>query len=172
MSNTKDLIDGVAIIGFRIFSGNIDLYTLITYGRTDEDFALTSDDKIVFFESIEFASEAFNLFGDSIKKIASVPNSIELVCDIPLVVDLIKHETTDDSATILNCLNTFFDLILAIHAETPKKYKKILYDFANYLTSDTDLDAFFGKSKDKRNEAVEAFTWCVGAIMLSSKILR
>jgi hypothetical protein len=172
MSNNKDLIDGIAIIGFRIFSDNIDLYTLITYGRTDQDFALTFDNRIIFFDSIKLASKAYNLFDDSIKQVASIPNNVELVCDITSAVNLIKYKTVDNSATILNCLNTFFDLLLAVNTEIPKKYKKILYDFADYLTCDTDLHIFFGKSKNKRNKILEAFTWCIGAIILSSKVLR
>ena len=72
-----------------------------------------------------------------------------LVCDIPLAIKKIKSGKIDQQANILNCLNSFYDILDVMKMALPLTYKKNLFQFAQHLTFDRDILKFLNESKIK-----------------------
>jgi hypothetical protein len=172
MKEKKDtsLVDGIALISLRLFSeGDEKLYTLIAYG--ENDFPPVVNGKIVFFLSAKQVEKGFAFFPVDIIKNQKVPKKSSLVCDIPLAIKIIKSGKVDNKATILNCINTFLDLLKAINEVVLEKYKKDLFAFADYLTFNKNIENYFNSFEVNRIEILQAFLWCYGRILSNCKII-
>lgn len=142
-------IDGIALIGM----------------------ALTIGKDLAFFTKPGQAKKAFKLFSKEIRRSFPVPAEPALIVDLAAVLFLIENETFDDSAVILNCLNTIFDLLPSAGKKLSEERKNLLWKFADHLTFEKEFGQYLAANSISRESIIDALTWCVGAIVTKSKIL-
>lgn len=156
------------IMGFHLghhgYFESIYTFTLVS----DTDRPLMLGDKIIFFSTLELATTALNLVTSDYK---APPCDVSLVCDIPLMIKLIKTENIDNDSTILNCLNSFFDLLNALSINLIYDYKKVLFNFADHLTFHSEFSSFLHDNNIQRQELIEAVLWCLKHIFYGSSLL-
>ena len=159
------------LIGFRINPEREDpeIYTLIAH--RDKDRPLVVDNQIVFFTRPELAIKALELADPNIKKLGPPPKDVDLVCDLAETLYLIDSKDIDPSATIINFLNTLFDLVAAIDTPIPSEYKQVLYSFADHLTFNRGYGKFLTQQKISRSMIINAIYWCVGAVFCNTHTL-
>lgn len=160
------------LFGFRIDPDKEDpeIYTLFIYGEQERP--LVADGYIVFFSRPELALSALKLCEIDTSQLGMPPAEVALVCDIAETLHLIRYKDIDESATILNCLNTVFDLVKAILLPLPNDYKQVLYSFADHLTFEQEFASFFTQNEIQRSMIENAILWCMGAVMSKAKLLR
>jgi hypothetical protein len=165
-------IEGISLVGFRLSpdSENPDWYTLFTYG--EEDIPIRDNDRLVFFKSVDLIDRAYAMFDNSIKRLYPPPSEIDLVCDVADMLYVVNHQDSDGSATILNGLNTIFDLLKAIRMSLPAEYKDILYRFADHLTFNREFGAYLSQNAVTRQAITNAILWAIGAITVRSRIVE
>ena len=164
-------IDGISLIGFRINPDDKapEFYTLFTYGEVDTALMVNKD--LAFFATLEQKQQAFELFSEEIRQNFSVPDEVDLIADIATTLYLIGNETFDDSAVILNCLNTTFDLLQSANIQLSDERKHLLWKFADHLTFEKEFGQYLSSNSISRESIIDALTWCIGAIATRSKIL-
>lgn len=164
-------IDGVSLIGFRINpdSESPDVYTLMTYGA--KEMPIVVNGQLLFFRSPTSTAVVYEFFEESIKKLASLPTETDAICDVAAMLHIINHQDSDESATVLNCLNTLFDLVNATQLTIPTAYKKMLYNLADHLTFNQDFADYINQQGLERANITNGVLWCIGAIVVNSRIL-
>lgn len=164
--------EALYLVGFCLSANKqeSDLWTLITSGG-DIDRPIVADSKIIFFNDPELAPAALELADNNLKQLGPAPQEVVLVCDIPEMLRLVNTENVDETATILNCLNTFFDLLEAVKQSLTPDYKRILYAFADHLTFHREFGAFLEEQHIDRTMLREAIEWCIETIFSRSKFL-
>ncbi|MFM9263953.1 hypothetical protein [Tychonema sp. BBK16] len=145
------------------------LYTLIAYGEQEPP--LVAGGQLVFFSRPELAINALQLCDIDVTTLGMPPTEIDAICDIAETLYLLDAEDIDESDTIVNCLNTLFDLVKAILMPMPTEYKRVLYAFADHLTFEQEFASFLNEEDIQRSEIVNAILWCVGAITAKSRLL-
>ena len=165
-------INGISLVGFRLSpeSENPDWYTLFTYGQ--KDIPVKDNDQVVFFKSLDLVDRAYALFDDNIKGLFPPPLELDLICDVAEILYIINNEDRDESATIVNGLNTIFDLLKATQMNLPSEYKEILYRFADHLTFNREFAAYLNQNAVTREAITNAIIWGIGAITIRSRILE
>lgn len=163
--------EGLSLVGFRIDSTqeNPNIFTIIVYNGKDSPVLI--DDQIAFISKPEHVSSVYDLLSSQVKALGPPPTKVDLVCDISETLSLIKHKDKDDAAIILNCLNTFFDLLNAAEVDLPTEYQSVLYKFADHLTFSREFAGFIAEQHIERSLLVHAVIWCVGAITVKAKLL-
>ena len=165
-------IDSVYLIGFRINpdSEAPEFYTLVDCSG-DKDRTLTVDNDLIFFAKLEQKQQAFELFSKNIKKGFAVSDEVDLVADLAGALYLIENEDLDDSAIILNLLNTIFDLLYSADKQLSDDKKSLLWGFADHLTFEKEFKQYLSSNSINRQSIIDAILWSVGAIVSRSKIL-
>jgi hypothetical protein len=159
------------LIGFRLNSQSVhpEIYTLLIYGENDRPIKL--DNQIIFFNYPEEASKIWQLCGNDVQKLGQPPNNVELVIDVAKALYLINHEDADFTNTILDCLNMLLDFVKAAETTIPDIYGGPISSFADHLTFEHDFSSFFTESTFDRSLISDAILWCIGAILVKSRIL-
>jgi hypothetical protein len=167
----KEDIDSIDLLGFRVdpATQGADFYTLMVFA--EKTHAITLEGQIVFFASPVLAPAAYQLFSDDIKRIAPVPTEAVMIFDLPGTLHLVRHERQDDTATILNSLNTLLDLVYASELTIPEAYRRTLFKFADHLTFSKEYGSYLSEHSIDRADIVNAIFWCVGAVVGSSTLL-
>lgn len=119
----------------------------MVYG--ENDYALKENNCLIFFHSTELALDYYSK--NKLKNKFYLKNEVALTCDIYKSLQIIENRQVDESAEILNCINTMDDLIKTIPLEIPFRYRKSLYRFADYLTFERRIDIFFDKYHYERD---------------------
>jgi len=165
-------INGIALIGFRLSpeSESPEWYTLFTYGV--KDIPVMDNDQVLFFRSPDLVDKAFAFFDSSVKSLSPPPSELELVCDVAEMLYIINNETRDESATIVNSLNTIFDLLKAVKMNIPAENKDILYRLADHLTFDREFGSYLNQHGITREAITNAIIWAIGAITIKSRIIE
>src|SRR5262245_21941039 len=165
-------IEGISLVGFRLWpeNENPDWYTLFTYGK--EDIPIMDNDRLVFFKSVDLIDRIYAMFDNSIKRHYPLPSEIDLVCDVADMLYVVNHQDSDGSATILNGLNTIFDLLKAIQMTLPAEYKGILYRLADHMTFNREFGAYLRQNAVTREAITNAILWAIGAITIRSRIIE
>jgi hypothetical protein len=170
-SAEQSKIDDISLIGFRIHSDSEtpEFYTLFTYGEVDA--ALRVDKDLAFFTVLEQKQQAFELFSEEIKQNFSVPDEVDLVADVTATLNLFENKTSDDSAVILNCLNTIFDLLQSADIQLSDERKNLLWKFADHLTFEKGFGQYLTSNSIGRESITDALSWCIGVIVTRSIVL-
>lgn len=165
-------IDSVSLIGFRINpdSEELEFYTLVDCSG-EKDRTLTVDNDLIFFAKLEQKQQAFELFNENIKKGFAVPDEVALVADLAGALYLIENEDLDDSAIILNLLNTIFDLLYSADKQLSEDKKSLLWGFADHLTFEKEFNQYLSSNAINRQSIIDSILWSVGAIVSRIKIL-
>ncbi len=168
MENTSEEL---WLIGFLIDpdSESPDLYTLFFPGEVDEP--LVVEDYIVFFVKPETAAKALKISDKNETLINSLPKEVDLICEVAGSLYIINYQDIDPDATIVNFLNILLDLIKATGLPMPEDYRRILYTFADHLTFNREVAAFFTDEQISRTEITDAILWCIGAVVSKSKLV-
>ncbi|MBD3885860.1 hypothetical protein IFO70_29550 [Phormidium tenue FACHB-886] len=159
------------LIGFRLDPERETPQVYTLFICNDENQPIVVDEQIVFFSNPELASKALELYGANVGQYNSIPKDVDLVCDLATMLYLITSEDTDPSAIIVNCLNTFDDLVKATELQVPNEYKKVLNAFADHLTFDQEFANFLTQQNISRSVIIDGVLWCVGAILVKARIL-
>lgn len=166
----------ISLIGFRVNPDceEPELYILMICG--DKDYPVMLEDYIIFFARPILGIKAMQLSSniDLQKILLKTMNDVadvDLVVDIAEVLYLISHENVDNKATIINCLNTLFDLVLCTGIPMPSNYKEVLYNFADHLTFNQEFSSFLEQHSISRSWVRDAILWCMGAAVAKSKLL-
>lgn len=164
--------EALYLVGFCLSANEheSDLWTLITSGG-DIDRAIVTGSKIIFFNDPELAPADLELADNDLKQLGPAPQEVVLVCNVPEMLRLVDTESVDETATILNSLNTFFDLLEAVKQPLPSDYKRILYPFADHLTFHREFGTFLEARQIDRARLREAIEWCIETIFSKSKFL-
>ena len=168
-TNSKDTL---WLIGFYLDpdAERPDIYTLFRPG--DEDKPLVSGGYVVFFSELALAPKAAELCDVQITTPVSLfAEDVDLECYVAESLYLINSQDTDSSATIVNFLNTLFDLVKATQLPMPAEYKRVLYAFADHLTFNREFSTFFAQQSISRSMITNAILWCIGAVVAKSKLL-
>src|SRR5689334_11879452 len=120
------------LIGLRFDPENEepDFFLLLACGEKDRPVLV--DDAIALFESPSHAAQVIERAGPDAGWLGPPPQEIELVCDVAGALYLVHGEDVDSSATIVNCLNTLFDLVAATRVAFPAEYQRVLYALADH----------------------------------------
>lgn len=146
------------------------LYSLVLEGEKDRP--LMADGKIVFFtdakraESI-LASYGSELFADEVA-VEEPFFKIDLACALYLV----NTEGFDDGAYVLNTVNTLWDLVRAIPMKMPDYHKEAFKKYVAFGTLQRDLSVHFEGSASSIKQLMDAILWCVGAVVVFSKVIE
>jgi hypothetical protein len=161
--------DELWVIGFRVDPDreNYDFLTVIFSG--DIDRPLTIDGYVIFFNKLDVLSETLELAAPEI--LQNLDISEFYIVDIAMTIHLIHKGEIDDSVVIVESLNIIIDLVKAARWPMPNEYKSILYQAADHFTFSKDITAFFESQNVSRTQVLDAITWCIGAIVIKSKIL-
>jgi len=164
-------LDGIALIGFRLQPERVDpdLFTLMAYGESD--FPVHDGVRILFFADPALAAKVCEYWPEEIRRLAKSPFEIDLVCDVEKALHIIKNENQDDSSFLLNCLNTFFDLVAATGHAWPKGYETLLSRLADRLTFEREFMTFLEQEQVGRSDILDAFLWCMGSIAANAKLI-
>lgn len=160
------------LIGFRqiLDSDTVDLYTLMTFGG-DENRPIMVDDNVLFFNEPELAFAALDVANPDMKSFGSCPEEVAAIYNISEMLQLIETANIDETATIVDCLNVFDDLLEAVKQPLPPDYKRILYAFADHLTFHREFGTFLEEQHIDRAALREAIEWCIETIFSRSKFL-
>jgi len=142
----------------------------MTFGG-DENQPIMVDGSILFFEEPELAPAALELSAADMKHFGSTPDEIAAIYDISEMLQLIQTADIDETATIVDCLNVFDDLLKAVKRPLPPDYKSILYAFADHLTFHREFGTFLEQKQIDRAKLREAIEWCLETIFSRSKLL-
>jgi hypothetical protein len=159
------------LIGFRLNSQSVhpEIYTLLIYGGNDRPIKL--DNQIIFFNYPEQVSQIWQLCGSDVQKLGQPPSNVELVIDVAKTLYLINHENTDFTNTILDCLNMLLDFVKAAETAIPELYRSPINSLADHLTFEHNFSSFFSENELNRSLISDAILWCIGAILVKSKVL-
>ena len=147
-----------------------ELYGLIYEGETDVP--LMVDGRIVFFQDPARSHDLIREYGGPL-----VADHIDVAkpffwCDVAQALHLLSVGGFDDGAAVLGAVNALLDLVKATGIEMDDHRKKALYAIADYCTFNKNLTKYLEEEGDySSHELVDAVLWCVGAIVVKSRIL-
>ncbi|MBC7973742.1 MAG: hypothetical protein H7138_02070 [Myxococcales bacterium] len=147
-----------------------ELYGLIYEGETDAP--LMVDGRIVFFTDPARAHELIRRYGAP-----RVADKIDVAkpffwCDIAQTLHLLSKGGFDHEATVLGAANVLLDLVRAAGIQLDDRRRQALFAIADYCTFHKDLTKYLEEVGDHASrELVDAVLWCVGAVVVKSKVL-
>ncbi|PRY02749.1 hypothetical protein CLV24_1472 [Pontibacter ummariensis] len=129
--------------------------------------------KILMFNKKELCSFLLEDYNIKIENIDSgFINELDFVYKIRDVIDLVKNEGIDRQTVVIDSLNILFDVITSIDIEIPQPYKEILYDFADFLTFDTNISKGLKQVKYSSIDIIDAVYWLNGCMFSNSTFIR
>lgn len=146
------------------------LYTIIFEGYNYYPI-MTKDGFIIFYKNYYDTLKEYNKHGKidvSVNRVRSQKDVIKY--NVAKALYLIEKYNYDKNVEILDIINIFDDLLIAINMEVPSIYKKELYAFADHLTFSKSYGAYFKKKGTNRELIINAIYWCVGAMACRSVI--
>jgi hypothetical protein len=176
ISYAEDNFEQVHLVGLRLWeeSHQPDLYTLVLYNevaRNDQNRPLTANERILFFHSIRQANFALSLGDKGFRKYSLAPDKVAYVYDLPKVLSVVSGGERDESGIVADFVNELLDCVAASHYQLPVRFRTTLFALADHTTFDKDLTLLYEQAPSKRDDAVEAILWCIGAIVASARIV-
>jgi hypothetical protein len=147
-----------------------DLYGAIHQG--EPDVPLMVDGRIVFFTDPGQASGLIRQYGGPWASDPTEVSKPTLWCDVAQALHHLSAGGIDTSASVVDAVNVLLDLVRAISTEIEDRRRKALYSIADYCTISKDLTRYLEEMGDySSRELVDAVLWCVGAVVVKSRIL-
>lgn len=147
-----------------------DLYGAIHEG--EPDMPLMVDGRIAFFTDPGRAPELIRQHG---APWASDPMEVSkptLWCDVAQALHHLSAGGIDTSASVVDAVNVLLDLVRASGAKMVDTRRRALHSIADYCTTSKDLTKYLEEVGDHSSrELVDAVLWCVGAVVVKSRIL-
>ncbi len=173
-SDTALTIHSLALIGLSINSGHAEaqFYLLLNYGG-ERDSPIMEEGKILLFKTPQMVKKWMRCnWGRSISWNNVAHRDASFVCNISEALRLVEGGTVDRSATIINCLNTFSDLLPASGFKLPTQYKRVLVKVADRLTFHREYGKFLRQERISRSVLRDAILWCLGSVLASSNFVE
>lgn len=148
----------------------IGLYTLMTFGG-EVNRPLIIQGKLIFFNEPTLAPAAWNLAPLEMRSWGPCPKEVAATYNLTELFQLIDTGERDETATIVDCLNTFDDLLSALRQPLLPEYKKLLDPLADHLTFHQELAPFLSQHQIERSDLRNAVQWCVTTIFSNSQLL-
>ncbi|HEX3480227.1 MAG TPA: hypothetical protein VHT91_34655 [Kofleriaceae bacterium] len=147
-----------------------DLYGVIHQGEPDAP--LMVDGRIVFFTDPGRAPELIRKYGGAWANDPTEVSKPTLWCDIAQALHHLSTGGIDTSTSIVDALNVLLDLVKATGVKMVDRRRQALYAIADYCTFNKDLTKYLEEEGDySSRELVDAVLWCVGAVVVKSRIL-
>lgn len=140
----------------------------MTFGG-NENRPIMVDDKVLFFNEPELASAALGVANPDMKSFGPCPEEVAAIYNISEMLQLIETADIDETATIVDCLNIFDDLLEAVKQPLSPDYKRILYVIADHLTFHREFGTFLEEQHIDRTMLREAIKWCIETVFSRSK---
>ncbi|MEM7514423.1 MAG: hypothetical protein AAF388_26080 [Bacteroidota bacterium] len=171
-TGTKKDKEEYFFIGLRIHEENPDPeYYILVFVGGEKDAPLTDDGKFLLFREGPFRKYVQENFGINILPKEFV-EEIGMVCELGSSLDLLRNYSYDNSAEILNTLNTLLDVIECLRLPMDKQAFRILEKLADHLTFSREYgESYFNKDEMTRKENIDAYVSLMGWIFLNSKIV-
>jgi hypothetical protein len=173
-SNIDLTVDSLALIGLNINSKStgVSFYLLVSYGG-ERDCPIMKDGRILLFKNQKVARKwVRRSLGTSIDWKDVTHNDGNFICNISGTLRLIERYSIDRSATIINCLNTFSDVLPVTGFKLPAQYRRVLVQFADHLTFHREYGKFLRQKNISRTVLRDAILWCLGSVIATSKFLE
>jgi hypothetical protein len=160
----------LAMAGFRIDPSHEgpQFFTLLAVGG-DNERPLVADGRIIFFARTTLAHKALAL-DKTMAVLGNPPRDVEMMCDVAQALYLVNSQDKDPDGVVLDCLLILDDLVRATHIGIPERYQGILTELAARLTEGASLGKVF-TSEALRQHVEDGLLWCVGAVVMKSKLL-
>lgn len=140
--------------------------------EAEKDVPLMVDGRIVFFTDPTRAPELIQKHGGAWVTDPSDVAKPSFWCDVAQALHFLSAGGFDDGADVLSAVNVLLDLVRAVGTKMDDRRKKALYAIADYCTFSKDLTKYLEEEGDySSRELVDAVLWCVGAIVVKSRIL-
>ena len=108
------------------------------------------------------------LFKEAMVNIGPVLAWLEQCCDR----DNLSAGGIDTSASVVDAVNVLLDLVKASGAKLVDNRRRALHSIADYCTTSKDITKYLEEVGDHSSrELVDAVLWCVGAVVVKSRIL-
>jgi len=143
-------------------------YTLLAVGGENER-PTTADGRVLFFTRPGLACKVLAL-DMALSKLGPAPQEMDTFCDAAEALHLVNSADTDPDGVVLECLLIFDDLVRATRLHMPDRYQGILTELTARLTERTQLRQIFSNPA-LREHVEDALLWCIGAIVVKSRIL-
>jgi hypothetical protein len=162
----EDLV--LIALRFTPYHEGAQLYTVLAVGGENER-PLTSNGSVILFRKLEDAKEALKL-DESMSQLGPAPEQVESVCDVAEALYVVNSQDSDAQGTVLDCLLILDDLVRATRLHMPERYQGILTELAARLTEGRQLKQIFSNAS-LRDHVEDALLWCVGAIVVKTRIV-
>lgn len=147
-----------------------DLYGAMHQG--EPDVPLMVDGRIVFFTDPGRAPELIRQYGGTWANDPTEVSKPTLWCDIAQALHHLSAGGIDTSTSIVDAVNLLLDLVKASGTRIIDSRRAALYSIADYCTTSKDITKYLEEVGDHSSrELVDAILWCVGAIVVMSRIL-
>ena len=147
-----------------------ELYGLIHEGETDSP--LMVDGRIVFFTDPARAPDLIRQHGAAQAAAKIDVEKPFFWCDVAGALHYLSAGGVDNTATVVDAVNVLLDLVKASGIKMEDSCRKALYDIADYCTMNKDLTKYLEEDGDHSSrELVDAVLWCVGAVVVKSRIV-
>jgi hypothetical protein len=147
-----------------------ELYGLIHEGETDVP--LMVDGRIMFFTDPARAQDLIREYGAALVADHIDVAKPSLWCDVAQALHFLSAGGFDDGADVLSVVNVLLDLVRTTGVKLDDRRKQALYAIADYCTFSKDLTKYLEEEGDySSRELVDAVLWCVGAIVVKSRIV-
>jgi hypothetical protein len=168
-SEDKDTVGRFWLVGIRVDPNfpTPDFYTLL---RADPEYwPIVYNGQIVLFRDIENAQDALDLYLRSQGlPTARAPLDPALTLDFAQALYLLTSQSSDDTACLLNLINTILDMLKAVSVNPPRTYRSYLSQIADHLTFNREFGSLLKTQNLERVKIIEAIQWALGAIVTKS----
>lgn len=157
------------LVGFRIDPDlhNPQMYTLYI----DEDRPITRQGQPLLFTRPNLADAALKESDCCSVLLKPAPHDVYAVFDIAGALYIFESKDEAPDGTALDCINAMLDFLALIEDVIPSGYRSIMEKLADHLTFNREFSDFLHEQSISRKDIVDAFFWCIGAIVCRTKIL-
>jgi len=157
-------------VGLDPDNGAPDLYGAIHEG--EQDVPLMVDGRIVFFADPARAAELILQHGAEWANDPMDVSKPTLWCDVAQALHHLSAGGIDASASVVDAVNVLLDLVSASGTKMVDSRRRALHAIADYCTTSKDLTKYLEEVGDHSSrELVDAVLWCVGAVVVKSRVL-
>jgi hypothetical protein len=159
---------GWYIVGIRLHSDREypEFYSALYINS--KNVALTAGGKLAFFNTFDRGSELLTKFAPESLDEDRYLSAVSGVCDMPLMMDIVKTGRFDREGIVVNTINTLTDFLYTIDVIIPEFHKTPLYSIADFCTFDRSIATFFRESNVTSQQLLDACYWCLGAVQMNS----
>ena len=150
------------------------VYTLLLMeedARNGKDRPLTDEDGyIVWFSEPGDAERALALGDEGFRRYAPPPTEVAASYDFARMFWMVNDEPRETGNSTIEALNLLLDLVEATAFTFPPEYRRTLFALADHLTFSLNIGEHLTDTA-ARDRAMDAITWCIGAVAIKSRML-